>query len=534
MVDTFTDAVEATFLRSEAQQALFSERPKRLEVSKAELPLPQETLTIAIHRNHALEHVTDLTSSWFALWDVQPEFQYGDYGDSLDFDLSHAADLHIVSIDCDRYLAKMDDAEFADWLKGRIEALHHSIDVPILILPVADKQSTYDALETALAGIPGIRTAPVRDIRAQYEEKFFDQRLAAHMVRSAIKAIALDLDNTLYEGVIGEDGMDVILTQDHHALQERLAQLAKDGVMLAVVSKNNLEDAEKLFATRDDFPLKWSHFSAIGVSWEAKSDEISNVLAHLRIAPKDLLFIDDNPGELATVAGALPVRTIHASDAATTLRALDWLPGLWVWSRSETDLIRSQDALANYEREKLAAKPLSDAEYFASLGVTLTVEVDPDHHLNRLFEMSRKTNQFNLNLQRISEADMKRYIESPDHRVVCVALGDRLSDSGIVALLVAKLHGQSIQVLELAVSCRALGRRLDSFMIAAALDAAVHDLAQHKVSFLHQTGPRNTPARKWLSHVATTNLEAAGEAEISLDMLLDPLRQDLPFTIEKR
>lgn len=539
-----------------AQKVLFADKLRRLEVLNVDLPRPARGFTVVVHRNHALEHVTDLANPWFAFWGMGVTFEFGGYSDALPFTQTEAADLHLVTVNCERYRERMAPEDLADWLRGRVAALRRATDAPILVVPVADDEETYAAIAQALGRVVGARVAPVNEIRTVLGEGFFDPRLTAQMgtplsgraclqmarhlachwipplLQPSVKAIALDLDNTLYAGVLGEDGADVVLTEAHRALQKDLVALADQGVMLAVVSRNEPNDARALFEERDDFPLRWSHFCAAGVSWSPKSQALASIVKDLNIGADALVFVDDNPGELAEVSRVLGVRTIFAGDPDETRRTLHWFPGLWVWSRSETDLVRTQDARANRAREALAASTMSDADYFRSLEVTLSVEVDPAHHHERLYEMSRKTNQFNLNVQRLTDADMACRLSDPQYRVASVALRDRLSESGIVAMLVARLGPNEVIVEELLISCRALGRKLETIMVAAALDAMTGDLASRRLTFQHTVGPRNEPARRWLADLAAVPLPRDGITAVPVDRLLSALATGLPIHIE--
>ena len=147
-----------------------------------------------------------------------------------------------------------------------------------------------------------------------------------------------------------------------------------------------------------------------------------------------IAFVDDNPGELAEVAQALPgVRPVFAhADAALTERALAHLPGLWRWRTSETDARRVGDLAANAERLALAGSTHDPDAYFQSLGVRLRFALNPADQLDRMAEMSGKTNQFNLALARLAPTDYAERLRDPATPVVTVSLADRFADSGVI------------------------------------------------------------------------------------------------------
>ena len=156
------------------------------------------------------------------------------------------------------------------------------------------------------------------------------RKLACHWIPATIfppiKAVALDLDNTLHDGVLGEDGIQgVQLTPAHQALQHFIKSLQQRGIFIALLSRNEPIDVEALFAQRDDYPLRWDDFSVTEISWGDKAAAINRIAKALRVAADSILFVDDNPGELASVAAQLPqVHTVYASpDAGQTQRRLN-------------------------------------------------------------------------------------------------------------------------------------------------------------------------------------------------------------------
>ena len=137
-------------------------------------------------------------------------------------------------------------------------------------------------------------------------------------LKTPIKAVVFDLDNTLYKGVLGEDGINGIeLSEGHRKLQEKVVALSKQGFFICIASKNNEEDVVEMFKKRDDFPLKLEHITKLCVSWNSKADSIKEIQKFLNIGISDMLFVDDNIGELATVkAEHSLINEIHAKDDA--------------------------------------------------------------------------------------------------------------------------------------------------------------------------------------------------------------------------
>jgi FkbH-like protein len=537
---------ENALSRAQWQPALFAERPSRLELLKLKATWPLTSLTIRVHRNHAFEHLATVAETWFAWWGKAAKFLYSDYDDSLSFafDDAEKADLEVLWLDMSRFAGRFDPAELVHWLSGRLVALRARTSVPIIMAAVELTDEQFAAMQKAAKEIPGVRVADFRPLQTKLGVKMFDERAAKFsgtrlsdaasvlvarelacrwvpaMLMPRIKAVAIDLDHTLFEGVLGEDGEQVRLTPAHAELHKFFLSLREQGIFLALVSRNEEADVRKLFEARKDFPLQWQHFSATAVSWGSKADGIRQVAKTMRIGEDAVLFVDDNPGELISVTMQLPhVRTVHAlPDAAATQRVLEFFPGLWAWERSATDALRAADLDAESERARLATQAMDPMEYLRCLQVRLRIEVSPHQHLTRLQELSQKTNQFNLNLQRLSEVDFSERLDSPEYRIAVIGLSDKLSDSGLIGLVVARREQEALVIEELTISCRALGRRLEDLMIAETARAILEELPAQEVKILHRTAPRNAPAREWLARFAAQTLPTEGEVRIESDL----------------
>ncbi len=513
--------------RAELQPLLFADRPSRLDLAKVEVTWPLRDLVIRVHRNHSFEHSAQASLPWFAWWGKRPIFSYSGYDDSLAFALQEGerADAELVWIDASAYLKRMQADDLISWLSNRLQALRQMTDAPILVALISEEAGLDLRLRDACGAIPGLRVADSSEVSQPLGAKYLDLRAEKFsgtklsdsasilfareiacrwlppLLQPRIKAIAVDLDHTLYQGVLGEDGIDVKLTPGHRQLQQTLVSLRESGLLLALISRNEAEDVRRLFKQRQDFPLRWEHFSSHKASWESKTAAIREAAGDFRVGLDAVLFVDDNPGELAAVASAVPqIHTLHAcEDALLTDRCIRCFPGVWSWGKSSDDTIRARDVESIARREELQSQFSDPAEYLRSLRIVLRVEVTPRPRLQRLAELSQKTNQFNLNLARLTESQIAAMLDSDRHHVAAVSLEDRLSDSGMIALLAAERNGGDLVVDDLAISCRALGRQLETTIVAAAIAAMHRELPVKSVFFRHCTGPRNAPAREWLS-----------------------------------
>jgi FkbH-like protein len=328
-----------------------------------------------------------------------------------------------------------------------------------------------------------------------------------------VKAVAVDLDGTLYQGVLAEDGPQAVqLTAGHADLQRHLVELQRSGMLLALVTRNERSDVDALFAARGDFPLQLAHCSAIEACRDDKAAALGRIAARLHIGADAIVFLDDNAGELAAVAERLQCFTVHAShDARHTARVLAHVAGIFRWRASREDGLRVRDVAAMEERDAQADVTGSDtAQYLQSLRVRLDYYVGHVDHLPRAAELARKTNQFNVSLRRTPEAEIAKRLSEAPTNVITVALADRLSDSGVVAAIVGRRVDDVLELDEVCVSCRALGRRMEDAMLSHALRLMGGAQPPTRVWVAIADGPRNGPAREWLRRHADDDVPFDG------------------------
>jgi FkbH-like protein len=526
-----------SFIESLAwQHTLFKKRLNRFELLKLRPDWPCTAIRLRIHRNHGVEQVTSALAPFLGFSGFAADLWTSDYDDALSFPTGEG-EASLVWMDFGRY-AQLGAQELAEWFVARLDALRAASDGAIIVandfdageqtprVTVLDVAKIVAELGTAAFDVRREKLTATRlsDAVCLEAAREIGLRVLPEMFAPALKALAVDLDNTLYSGVLGEDGVaGVVLTEGHRALQEKLVELQKRGLLIAIVSKNELVDVRALFAERSDFPLRPELVSDWRVSWSGKAQGIREAAAALRIGADAFALIDDNLGELTSVATELPgVRLVYAAaDAAETAATLNKFPGLSARPTSATDALRAQDLSANREREALAAKASDPMAYLKSLGVEIVLAMNPAEDRGRLAEMCVKTNQFNTAIARLNELDVEKYLTDPERRAVMVFMKDRLADSGSVASLFARREGSALVVDELCVSCRAMGRHLEDIMIAAAVQGIVNELPVETVQFPHVVGPRNQPARAWL------------KAFSGADIGDQPGRVDIPWANER-
>jgi FkbH-like protein len=476
-----------------------------------------------VHRNQPFEFVASALGRLGGYAGYDFNFEIGPYDDSLSTAAASGADVEVYWLDFSRY--KGTDLDLGDWLIARLQERRKATGASFLItdspVPILAEQ-THAALEAVVANVPGVRVCQLSGVAGPLGGAFWDERAAAitgtnisdqaalqmarrfafewlpAVLEPRIKAVAIDLDDTLYAGVLAEDGpAGLEMTPAHEALQAALVDLTNEGVLVSVVSRNEPEDVTRMFATRTDFPLRMSHIATVHASWRPKSQMIVEMAEALRIDPSAILYLDDNAGELAAAANAIAgIRCIGTADPRIAQAALRLFPALHGYPASTEDSLRQADVAALRTRESLSHAMTSD-EYAASLGTRLTFHLDEPTHLDRMAELSRKTNQFNTGLRRFNVAEFATFSSDPSVRVITVELSDRLSISGVIAAIVVRAVGKTLQVDDIAISCRALGRGVEDVIVTESLDKAATVLAASEIAIPFTVGPRNQPALDW-------------------------------------
>jgi FkbH-like protein len=302
---------------------------------------------------------------------------------------------------------------------------------------------------------------------------FAAARLLAAARGRARKALVLDLDNTLWGGVVGDDGVAGLKIGDggaaageaFRAFQVYLKALAGRGLALAVCSKNDEALARAPFDERPEMVLKLTDFAAFRANWANKADNIKSIALELNLGLEALVFVDDNPAERALVRTLLPEVAVPEMppDPADYIPAL--AKGAWfeTLSFSEEDARRGRAYQAETRRAEAKEEAADLSGYLASLEMTATWGRATPAQLPRMTQLFNKTNQFNLTTVRHTEADLAALAAEPDIWPGWFALADRFGDYGLVAAAVLGRAGDKAVVLEWVMSCRVFSRGLENF-----------------------------------------------------------------------
>ncbi len=299
----------------------------------------------------------------------------------------------------------------------------------------------------------------------------------AAMIRAiygrARKALVLDLDNTLWGGVIGDDGVERIqigretpVAEAYTAFQEYCLSLRDRGVLLAVCSKNDDAIARQGFEHPDSV-LKLEHLSCFKASWNPKPENLLAIAAELNLCVDSLVFIDDNPAERAIVAAQFPGVGVPdiGSDVAAYASIIE--ASRYFEQVSFTDEDRDRAALyrGNIQRAESKSSFFDYGDYLDSLEMTAEIELFQPLYLDRIVQLTNKTNQFNLTTRRYTIAEMESVLKDRNAIGLFGKLSDRFGDNGIVSIILGRMVGEFFDIDLWLTSCRVLKRDMESAML---------------------------------------------------------------------
>ena len=333
----------------------------------------------------------------------------------------------------------------------------------------------------------------------------------------AKKCIVLDLDNTLWGGIAGEDGVDGIKLDTvypgsaYKAFQQALLALNDRGILLAVASKNNPADVDEVFDRHPHMVLTKGDFAAMQVGWHPKSQMIETIADELGIGLEHIVLIDDNPVECAEVSRALPmVRAIlfpRQPERFATALAEEGLFDALQFSKEDRNRARlyKQRAAA----ENLRGKTTNLEDFYRSLEMEIIIEPVNAGSLTRTAQLTQKTNQLNLTTCRYTEADINARLHDSSWRCCTVTVRDRFGDNGIIGIMLARHVADRLILDTFLMSCRVIGRTVETAMLAHLCDVAAQFGVRLIEAALIPTS-KNLPVRPLLPD---HNFEQVGERD---------------------
>jgi FkbH-like protein len=292
------------------------------------------------------------------------------------------------------------------------------------------------------------------------------------------KCLVLDLDNTLWGGVIGDDGLqNLVLGKDHPVgeayldFQRYVKNLRHRGVILAVCSKNDPENAKEGFSHPDSV-LKLEDFSVFKANWKTKPENMREIAAELNIGLDSVVFVDDNPAERALVEEQLPEVAVPnvGSDVSSFAEVLEHERYFEIDKIVADDLSRSAFYSANAERSAVQSKFASYGDFLASLAMTAEIAPFRSVYLERITQLINKTNQFNLTTRRYTGGEVEAIAQGPGFITLYGRLTDKFGDNGLVSVLIGKIADDSLHLDLWLMSCRVLKREMEYAMFDALIE----------------------------------------------------------------
>ncbi len=289
------------------------------------------------------------------------------------------------------------------------------------------------------------------------------------------KCIIVDLDNTLWGGVIGEDGINNIVLSTYKEgsrfrdFQEQLKYIKDMGIILCICSKNNYEDAMKAFEHPYMY-LKKEDFTIIKANWEQKSINIRNIARELNIGLDAIIFIDDNPIERECVKSDLPDVEVPNFPKDTSELKL-WAKELfnkyfYKLKLSDEDTVKTEQYKQNLQRQEYKNSLNNIDDFYIGLGIKIKLKSAQEEDLNRINQLVHKTNQFNLTTKRYSEQQLLNLINSKEYNFYIANIEDRFGDNGQCVIIIIKfINDKVVNIETFLMSCRVMGRKIETELL---------------------------------------------------------------------
>lgn len=352
--------------------------------------------------------------------------------------------------------------------------------------------------------------------------------ISARLGRSR-KCLVLDLDNTLWGGVIGDDGLGGInlgqgdgVGEAYVAFQRYAKALNERGVILAVCSKNEDANAREPFEKHPEMVLRLSDISCFVANWEDKAANIRRIAQELNIGLDSLVFVDDNPAERDIIRRLVPEVAVPEipPDPADYIRAVEQHRYFEVISLSAEDFKRTEYYRANAERQRTASSVADIDEYLRSLEMRGWIGAVGDLEMDRTVQLIGKSNQFNLTTKRYSAADIQRMRASPDWETRVVKLVDRFGDNGLISVLLARQEGDALAIDSWLMSCRVLKRGVEQLLLNN-IAAAARERGLRRLLGEYIPTPKNLLVQHHYTGLGFTQIQADPDGRTRWELVVD-------------
>jgi FkbH-like protein len=363
-----------------------------------------------------------------------------------------------------------------------------------------------------------------RDFQAWWQH--VEQELALNRK----KCLILDLDNTLWGGVLGEDGIDGIkLGGDYPGKaytywQRSLLELSRKGVILAVCSKNNEADVLEAWEKNPNMVLRREHFSALRINWKDKATNIKELAKELNIGLDSMVFLDDNPTERELVRQLLPEVEVPDFPEKPYL-LMPFFKQLVekyfrIYRVTDEDKAKTEQYRANAMRNAEQTRFTDLESYLYSLDIAIDVIPADNHNLPRIAQMTQKTNQFNLTTHRYDESDVRQRIDKGWH-IFCMNVSDRFGDNGITGtIFLEPVDDLTVNIDTLLLSCRILGKGIEEAFLKTVLNLLRLD-GYRTVRATYLPTAKNGQTADFYDRMGMTSTAATADGAKHYEMVLD-------------
>lgn len=350
-----------------------------------------------------------------------------------------------------------------------------------------------------------------------------DQYLAyiKPLISMTKKCIVLDLDNTLWGGIVGEDGAEGIKLgptpegRPFMEFQKYILSLFNRGVILAVNSNNNLDDALEIFREHPYMILKEKHFASMKINWNGKVANMKAISEELNIGLDSFVFLDDDKFNREMMKSALPqVKVVNLpEDASLYLEVITQLDDFNTFQITGEDTKRGQMYAQQKKREEFCKSAHDIKAYLKGLNIVTTIQKANKFNVPRISQLTQKTNQFNLTTRRYLEEEIKKFSDSTDCIVFSIKAEDRFGDNGVTGAAIVKKKAKEWIVDSFLLSCREIGRGVEEVMLAHIFEEAKKEGIGRIVGEFIAT-KKNEPAKDFYQKSGFTLTEKAGDMEL--------------------
>lgn len=474
-------------------------------------------------RNEQVENFAHKINNYSALSNLRFKFSFSGYDNNLNIS-KKKYDLIIIWLDYSNY--KINN-EFFNWIKKKVDKLTDYCDY-ILIKPILipklklNKITNYNNRYRKTFKNEKVIFLDIVDELLENKDNFWDLerseffgtstslygqdllaklfglKILPSLFNQKIKSIIFDLDDTLYTGTVGEDGVEKIyLDKNQKKAEKKYSLLQKNGILLSISSKNNDSDIRDVFKKKI---LKKKLFFPIKANWSRKSKNIKDIQKILKISFKNILFIDNNISEVIEVKKTIPdINVFWTKNSQSLINCLKYYPNLTDYfdvNSKEINSKRLKDLKASLKREKIF-KSSENNNSFKELKMKINFRLNNKNEFDRIFSLTNKVNQFIFTYKRFSKAQVKEYFKNPNKFVFTISLKDKFSNSGNIGVIFFTKINNTISIDELCISCRALGRNLENYFIFYPLQILSKKYNFEKVLINFKRGEKNKPAENY-------------------------------------